>query len=203
MEKDDQEYLHMVGVKDNAKVLLMEEQKTIERNSEEVEGNEFSSAAEVRPEKELGSMEGTVKDRELKEAVARSCAAVAQVRAEVDKLSEQVAALEGVVYGGTQVGEKEFIILSELLMRQLLTLDGIEAEGEGKVQRKLEVHRVQSFVDTVDSLKERNSNPLSNNSRNVSVTTEWETFGSEMESFSAPPPFPSSTAVSQDWERFN
>ncbi|KAG5553079.1 hypothetical protein RHGRI_011068 [Rhododendron griersonianum] len=197
MEKDDQEYLHMVGVKDNAKVLLMEEQKTIERNSEEVEGNGFSSAAE------LGSMEGTVKDRELEEAVARSCAAVAQVRAEVDKLSEQVAALEGVVYGGTQVGEKEFIILSELLMRQLLKLDGIEAEGEGKVQRKLEVRRVQSFVDTVDSLKERKSNPLSNNSRNVSVTTEWETFGSEMESFSAPPPFPSSTAVSQDWEHFN
>lgn len=53
MEKDDQEYLHMVGVKDNAKVLLMEEQKTIERNSEEVEGNGFSSAAEVRPEKEV------------------------------------------------------------------------------------------------------------------------------------------------------
>ncbi|KAI8559777.1 hypothetical protein RHMOL_Rhmol04G0200600 [Rhododendron molle] len=203
MEKDDQEYLHMVGVKDNAKVLLMEEQKTIERNSEEVEGNRFSSAAEVRPEKELGSMEGTVKDRALEEAVARSCAAVAQVKAEVDKLSEQVAALEGVVYGGTQVGEKEFIILSELLMRQLLKLDGIEAEGEGKVQRKLEVRRVQSFVDTVDSLKERNSNPLSNNSRNVSVTTEWETFGSEMESFSAPPPFPSSTAVTQDWEHFN
>lgn len=50
-----------------------------------------------------------------------------------------MAALEEVVDGGTQVGEKEFIILSELLMRQLLKLDGIEAEGEGKVQRKLEV----------------------------------------------------------------
>lgn len=50
-----------------------------------------------------------------------------------------MAALEGVVYGGTQVAEKEFIILSELLMRQLLKLDGIEAEGEGKVLRKHEV----------------------------------------------------------------
>lgn len=36
-------------------------------------------------------MEGAVKDRELEEAVARSCAAVAQVRAEVDKLSELVS----------------------------------------------------------------------------------------------------------------
>lgn len=53
MEKDDQEYLHMVGVKDNAKVLLMEEQKTNEINSEEVEGSGFSSAAEVRLEKEV------------------------------------------------------------------------------------------------------------------------------------------------------
>ena len=50
-----------------------------------------------------------------------------------------MAALEAVVYGGTKAEEKEFIILTELLMRQLLKLDSIEAKGEGKVQRKLEV----------------------------------------------------------------
>ncbi|KAH7842285.1 hypothetical protein Vadar_003585 [Vaccinium darrowii] len=210
-EKEDQEYLHMVGVKDNAKVLLMENEKTIERKLEDVECSELASAAEVRPGvdkiKELGSMESAVRDRELEKVnsskVSKSCAAIAGVRAEVDKLSEQVAALEGLVYGGTQVGEKEFIILTELLMRQLLKLDSIEAEGEGKLQRKLEVRRVQSFVDTVDSLKARNLNPSSNNSRNASVTTEWETFESELGSFSAPPPFPSATEVTQGWENFN
>lgn len=41
--------------------------------------------------------------------------------------------------GGTKVSDKEFVVSTELLMRQLLTLDGIEAEGEAKLQRKAEV----------------------------------------------------------------
>lgn len=39
----------------------------------------------------------------------------------------------------TKVAEKEFVVSTELLMRQLLKLDGIEAEGEAKMQRKAEV----------------------------------------------------------------
>lgn len=50
-----------------------------------------------------------------------------------------MAALERVVYDGTKVVEKEFFVLTELLMRELLKLDGIEAVGETKVQRKMEV----------------------------------------------------------------
>lgn len=41
--------------------------------------------------------------------------------------------------GGTRIAEEEFGMSSELLMRQLLKLDAIEAEGEAKVQRKAEV----------------------------------------------------------------
>ena len=42
--------------------------------------------------------------------------------------------------GGTRVSDKEFLMSTELLMRQLLKLDGIEAEGgEVKLQRKAEV----------------------------------------------------------------
>ena len=47
--------------------------------------------------------------------------------------------LEEAVNGGAKVAEKQFVVLSELLMRDLLKLDGIEAEGEAKVQRKIEV----------------------------------------------------------------
>ncbi|XP_020210386.1 BAG family molecular chaperone regulator 4 [Cajanus cajan] len=65
--------------------------------------------------------------------------AVAGVRAEVDKLAERVSALEVAVDGGTRVSDKEFLMSTELLMRQLLKLDGIEAEGEAKIQRKAEV----------------------------------------------------------------
>lgn len=50
-----------------------------------------------------------------------------------------MGALEVVVSGGTQVSEKEFVVFSEFLMRQLLKLDAIEAEGEARMQRKAEV----------------------------------------------------------------
>lgn len=43
------------------------------------------------------------------------------------------------VDGGTKVAEKEFLVSTELLMKQLLKLDSIEAEGEAKLQRKAEV----------------------------------------------------------------
>lgn len=44
--------------------------------------------------------------------------------------------------GGTKVVDSQFSILSELLMRELLKLDGVEAEGEAKVQRRTEVSRI-------------------------------------------------------------
>lgn len=43
------------------------------------------------------------------------------------------------IFKGSKVDEKEFVVLTELLMRQLLKLDAIEADGEAKVQRKNEV----------------------------------------------------------------
>lgn len=51
----------------------------------------------------------------------------------------KVIALEAIVRGGTKVSEKKFLVLTELLMVQLLQLDTIEANGEAKVQRKVEV----------------------------------------------------------------
>lgn len=47
--------------------------------------------------------------------------------------------MQAVVGSGTKVDDKDIVYVSEMLMRQLLKLDGIEAEGEGKVQRKMEV----------------------------------------------------------------
>ncbi|KAK4418920.1 BAG family molecular chaperone regulator 4 [Sesamum alatum] len=142
-EKEDDEDLQTAGVKDNSKVLLMENTTCRENSAEEVKQTSV---------------------------ISRGGAAVAAIREEVDKLSEQVSALQAVVDSGTKVDDKDIVYLTEMLMRQLLKLDGIEAEGEGKVQRKMEVRRVQSFVETMDILKSRNSKPSS------SVTTQWETF---------------------------
>ncbi|XP_055807545.1 BAG family molecular chaperone regulator 4-like [Solanum dulcamara] len=160
-EKEDHEYLHLVGVKDNSKVLVMEEEMVEDKIPEEVR---------------------------VTTEISRGAEAVAEVRTEVDKLSEKVSALQVVVFGGTSVEDKDIISLTEMLMRQLLKLDGIEAEGEGKVQRKMEVRRVQSLVETMDAVKARNSNPFINNSNAVSVTTQWETFESGAGSLNAPPP---------------
>ncbi|KAK9280308.1 hypothetical protein L1049_013996 [Liquidambar formosana] len=146
-EKDDDECLHMVGVKDMSKVILLEDPASKERKLEEMKRNQ---------------------------GVFRAYENVAEVRAEVDKLSEKVVSLETAVRGGTKVADKEFVMLTELLMVQLLKLDSIEADGEAKVQRRIEVRRIQSFVDTLDNTKARNSNPISRNSNAVSVTTNWE-----------------------------
>ncbi|KAK9291258.1 hypothetical protein L1049_009446 [Liquidambar formosana] len=175
-EKEDDEYLHIAGVKNLSKVLLLEDQASKERKLEEMKKSS---------------------------EISRACEAVAQVRVEVDKLSEKVATLESAVHKGTKVEEKEFSVLTELFMRQLLKLDSIEAEGEAKVQRKMEVRRVQNLVEKLDTLKARNANPFSNSGNAVSVTTNWETFDSGMGSLSAPPPMPSSTNVTQDWEQFD
>ncbi|KAG8377057.1 hypothetical protein BUALT_Bualt09G0128400 [Buddleja alternifolia] len=164
-EKEDDEDLQTAGVKDNSKVLLMEEVTCKQQIPEEVKETSV---------------------------ISRGGAAVAEIRKEVDMLSEQVSALQAVVESGTQVDDKDIIYVTEMLMRQLLKLDGIEAEGEGRVQRKMEVRRVQSFVETMDILKSRNSNPFSNVNNNISITTQWETFEPGFGSMNPALPMPSS-----------
>jgi hypothetical protein len=66
-----------------------------------------------------------------------------------------------------------------------------------------QVRRVQNAVDALDSLKTRNSKPFSNTGNAASVTNQWETFGSGMGSLNAPTSSPSSTNVTQDWERYD
>ncbi|PPS00055.1 hypothetical protein GOBAR_AA20614 [Gossypium barbadense] len=110
-EKDDEECLHMVGVKDMSKVVLLEDPASKERKLVEMNSNQ---------------------------SVLKACEEVAKVRSEVDKLSEKVIAVEANVRAGTKVAENEFLVLTELLMVQLLQLDTIEADGEAKVQRRVE-----------------------------------------------------------------
>ncbi|XVE79838.1 hypothetical protein DITRI_Ditri14bG0088700 [Diplodiscus trichospermus] len=111
-EKDDEECLHIAGVKDMSKVVLLEDPASKERKLEEMKRNQ---------------------------GVLKACEEIAKVRSEIDKLSEKVVALEAIVRGGARVEDKEFLVLTELLMVQLLQLDTIKADGEAKVQRRVEV----------------------------------------------------------------
>lgn len=63
-EKEDEEHLHIAGVKDRSKILLLENPASKERKLEEIQKNN---------------------------EISKACEAVAGVRAEVDKLSERVS----------------------------------------------------------------------------------------------------------------
>nr|NP_001292198.1 BAG family molecular chaperone regulator 4 [Fragaria vesca]AFK10144.1 BAG protein [Fragaria vesca] len=227
-EKEDEEHLDAAGAKDNSRVMLLQEPKRKERSIGELnENNEMEvDAGEVG----VGSNEMEADAGEIgamSPEMAKAFEAIAGVRAEVDGLSDRVSALDVAVNGGTKVSDKEFAVSTELLMRQLLKLDGIKAEGEARMQRKAEVRRVQNLVDSLDDLKVKNSNPINNDSNGVasqnsngvnpqnssgaasqngnavSVTTKWETFDSGVGSLTAPTPVPSSTEVTEDWQKFD
>lgn len=51
---------------------------------------------------------------------------------------------------GIKIVKKEVEVLTELLMKELLKLDGIEAEGEAKTQRRIEVDFKQVKRITID-----------------------------------------------------
>ncbi|MCO5604250.1 hypothetical protein L7F22_058413 [Adiantum nelumboides] len=170
-EKDDSEFLHIAGVKDMNKVILVEDPASKEKKLEEMKSNQ---------------------------AVKEACQAVAQVRAQVDKLGKQISALDEFVISGSRVADHDFNVLAELLMRQLLELDTIHAEGEAKVQRRIEVRRVQNFAEHLDNLKVRYGNPICNNAALHSSCCGAGDSGKG----SWTPPSTTPTKVTTNWEIF-
>ncbi|XVF55054.1 hypothetical protein PTKIN_Ptkin06aG0005800 [Pterospermum kingtungense] len=132
-EKEDGVHLHSAGVKDKAKLLVLENAASNEKKVEEM------ASSKENAEETTASKENELEEMKESEEMSKAFAAVAGIRREVDKLSERVAALEVAVNSGTKVANEEFDVSAELLMRELLKLDGIEAEGEAKLQRKAEV----------------------------------------------------------------
>ncbi|CAI9097281.1 OLC1v1033669C1 [Oldenlandia corymbosa var. corymbosa] len=184
-EKEDSDLLQMAGVKDNSKIIFMETPGEKVMN----EPIQISGGA------------GAVANEPIQ--ISKGGEAVALVRAEVDKLSEQVSSLEAVINAGSKVDDKQIVYVTEMLMRQLLKLDTIEAEGEGRIQRKQEVRRVQGFVDAIDTLKAKNSNPFFDGSHTVPAPTHPEPPASGTSNISAPNSAQLSTKVTEDWEQFD
>ncbi|KAG8054876.1 hypothetical protein GUJ93_ZPchr0001g29477 [Zizania palustris] len=131
-EKSDSEFLHTAGVKDGAKLLLLEKHAP-------------------------ANVEQKVEPIIMDESMIKACEAVAHVRTEVDKLSAKVCDLEKNVIAGRKVEDKEFVVLTELLMTQLLKLDSIKAEGEARAQRKAEVQWMLYTFNLISTSK-RGSN---------------------------------------------
>ncbi|XP_058085980.1 BAG family molecular chaperone regulator 1-like [Magnolia sinica] len=159
-ERDSKAYLDTSGVKERSKIVLMEDPTSQERRYIEMRKN--------------AKME-------------RASKSISEISLEVDKLAGQVSALDSVISKGGKVAEKEVLNLIELLMMQLIKLDGIMADGDVKLQRRMQVKRVQKYVETLDSIKIRNAMPIGVGDlqqmpeRNpafapVMMTTKWETF---------------------------
>nr|XP_043637041.1 BAG family molecular chaperone regulator 4-like [Erigeron canadensis] len=175
-EKGDEERLDMAGVKDMSKVILLEDPASKERK---------------------------FVDKSKNHAKMLAYDAVMKVRTEVDKLSHKVAAMETCAKNENKIVVKEVEVLTELLMKELLKLDGIEAEGEAKTQRRIEVRRVQGYVDILDNLKlAQSTNHFDQTVPAVSVTTKWETFDSRIGSLTAPKHVQTSTKITKEWEQF-
>ncbi|KAF5949259.1 hypothetical protein HYC85_011252 [Camellia sinensis] len=88
------------------------------------------------------------------------------------EINLEVLALESVISRGGKVVENDVLNLTELLMNQLLKLDGIISDGDVNLQRKMQVRRVQKYVETLDMLKIKNSMPKSNGTAILISTTE-------------------------------
>ncbi|OMO92351.1 Ubiquitin [Corchorus olitorius] len=143
-ERENGEYLDMCGVKDRSKVILMEDPASIERRFIEMRRNAKIQAAHR---------------------------AINDVSMEVDQLADQVSAIEKSISNGVKVPEVQITTLIEMLMRQAIKLDNIDAEGDAFAQKNLQGKRVQKCVETLDMLKISNARV-----KPVIVTTKWETF---------------------------
>ncbi|KAL0317745.1 UNVERIFIED_CONTAM: BAG family molecular chaperone regulator 1 [Sesamum angustifolium] len=134
-ERDSKAFLDSAGVKDKSKIVLQEDPISQEKRYLEMRKN--------------AKMEKAAKS-------------ISEISLEVDRLAGEVSALESVISKGGKVAEKDVVNLIELLMNQLLKLDGIIADGDVKLQRKMQVRRVQKYVETLDMLKIKNSMPPTN-----------------------------------------
>ncbi|CAL1402982.1 unnamed protein product [Linum trigynum] len=169
-ERQNGEYLDICGVRDRSKVVVTEDPASIERRYIQMR----KSAA-----------------------VHKSLRAISDISMEIDKLAEQVGAMEKSVASGNRVPELQITTLIEVLMRQAVKLDAMAAEGEASSRKIIQSKRVQKCVEALDMVKMSNGKvekppapaPV------VVATTKWEIF--DPPDLNPPPPAASS------WELFD
>ncbi|GMJ10877.1 BCL-2-associated athanogene 3 [Hibiscus trionum] len=144
-ERDSKAFLDMAGVKDKSKIVLIEDP--------------------ISQEKRLLEMRKNAK-------MEKASKSISEISLEIDRLAGRVSAFESIISKGGRIGEKDVVNLIELLMNQLLKLDGIMADGDVKLQRKMQVKRVQKYVETLDMLKIKNSMPSNNNGVEMEMQTQ-------------------------------
>ncbi|KAG7533890.1 BAG domain [Arabidopsis thaliana x Arabidopsis arenosa] len=130
-ERDSKAFLDVSGVKDKSKMVLIEDP--------------------ISQEKRFLEMRKIAKTEKASKAIS-------DISLEVDRLGGRVSAFEMVTKKGGKIAEKDLVTVIELLMNELIKLDAIVAEGDVKLQRKMQVKRVQNYVETLDVLKVKMAN---------------------------------------------
>jgi hypothetical protein len=103
----------------------------------------------------------------------------------------QVTALEAIVGKGGRVVDADVVTLTEALMNELVKLDAIAAEGEVKVQRRMQEKRVQKYVESLDAIRAKNAashNKASGNGHAKPRAPHLPPPVSQRRQFQAPPP---------------
>lgn len=137
-ERDSKEYLDVARVKDGSKIVLVED--IVSREKRCLELLRIANAQ-------------------------KSLKSLAEINLQVEKLAAQVTDLEATASTVGKAVEKEVENLTELLMMKLIKLDGIVADGDLKLQRRVLVRRVQKYIEILDMLKYQSSKSSSNGAK--------------------------------------
>uniref|UniRef100_A0ACD6A8Y7 Uncharacterized protein n=1 Tax=Avena sativa TaxID=4498 RepID=A0ACD6A8Y7_AVESA len=130
-ERDPKAFLDMAGVKDRSRITVVDDPE--------------ARARRLLEERRQGHLQKASK-------------AVAAVAAEVGKIAPKVSVLEALVRKGERVAEKDVATVTERLMNELLKLDAVVAGGDDvKAQRRVQVKRVQKYVETLDAVLAKNA----------------------------------------------
>ncbi|KAK3132883.1 hypothetical protein QOZ80_6AG0528990 [Eleusine coracana subsp. coracana] len=129
-ERDSKAFLDMAGVKDRSKMVMLEDPA--------------AKAKRLLEERRTSKAE-------------RAAKAISRISLDVDKLATKVSALETIVGKGGRVVDADVVTLTEALMNELVKLDSIAADGDVKVQRRMQEKRVQKYVETLDAIRAKNA----------------------------------------------
>ncbi|KAL6846736.1 hypothetical protein ACP4OV_024184 [Aristida adscensionis] len=187
-ERDSKAFLDMAGVRDRSKMVLLED-----------------PAARAK----------RLLEQRRTDKAERAAKSVSRISLDVDKLATKVSALETIVGKGGKVVDADVVTLTEALMTELVKLDSIAAEGEVKVQRRMQEKRVQKYVETLDAIRAKNSAaPKANGNANVNSHAKARAPHlpprpppvSQRRNFQQPPPAAKAAAApppTASWESFD
>ncbi|KAI7754739.1 hypothetical protein M8C21_004818 [Ambrosia artemisiifolia] len=139
-ERASKTFLDVVGVKDKSKMVVVED--LISREKRQIEARKNAK-------------------------IEKAAKSMAEIKSEVDRLASQVSAVESVISKGGKVADKMMSDLIGLLMNQLIRLDEIKVDGDLSRQKKLQVEKVQRYVETLDVLKVKNTTGNKGNGNHV------------------------------------